>query len=60
MKGVKDNFTDSEIVRALLRIIKLGNFKDMLFNKEDVTIAEPKGSLHMHLGENKTQNYYES
>lgn len=39
-EGVKDNFTDSEIVRGVLRIVKPGDFKDMLVNKEDMTVAE--------------------
>lgn len=33
-EGVKDNFTDSEIVRGVLKIMKPGDFKD---NKEDMT-----------------------
>lgn len=34
-EGVKDNFTDSEIVRGVLRMVKPGDLKDMLVNKED-------------------------
>lgn len=33
-EGVKYNFTDSEVVRGVLRIIKPGNFKDMLIVAE--------------------------
>lgn len=47
-EGVKDNFADSEIVRGVLRIIKPGDFKDMLVNKEDMTVAELKGFLQSH------------
>lgn len=39
------DFSDSEIVRAVLRIIKPGNFKDMLMNKDDVSVEELKGFI---------------
>lgn len=59
-EGVKDNFTESEIVRGVLRIIKPGDFKDMLVNKEDMTVAELKGFLQSHLGErNSTELFQE-
>lgn len=59
-EGVKDNFTDTEIVRGVLRIIKPGDFKDMLVNKEDMTVAELKRFLQSHLGErNSTELFQE-
>lgn len=59
-EGIKDNFTESEIVRGVLRIIKPGDFKDMLVNKEDMTVAELKGFLQSHLGErNSTELFQE-
>ncbi|XP_032363237.1 uncharacterized protein LOC116675718 isoform X1 [Etheostoma spectabile] len=59
-EGVKDNFTDSEVVRGVLRIIKPGDFKDMLVNKEDMTVAELRGFLQSHLGErNSTELFQE-
>lgn len=59
-EGVKDNFKESEIVRGVLKIIKPGDFKDMLVNKEDMTIAELKGFLQSHLGErNSTELFQE-
>lgn len=42
-EGVKDNFTDSEIVRGVLRIIKPGDFKDMLVNKEGISAVTLRG-----------------
>lgn len=50
-EGLRDNFTEPEIVRGVLRIIKPGDFKDMLMNKEDMTITELRGFLLSHLGE---------
>lgn len=59
-EGVKDNLTDSEIVRGVLKIIKPGNFKDMLINKEDMTVDELRGFLQSHLGEkNSTELFQE-
>lgn len=39
-EGLKDGFTDAEILRGVLRIIKPGDFKDMLIMLEDMTEAE--------------------
>lgn len=59
-EGVKDNFTNSEVVRGVLRIIKPGHFKDMLINKEDMTVAELKEFLQSHLGgKNSTELFQE-
>ncbi|KAJ7991310.1 hypothetical protein DPEC_G00296000 [Dallia pectoralis] len=49
--GVKEGFADAEVVRGVLRIIKLGAFKDMLVNKDSITVSELKGFLRSHLGE---------
>lgn len=48
--GVKDRFSETEILRGVLRIIKPGHFKDMLMHKDDLTIEELKGFLQSHLG----------
>lgn len=58
-EGLKENFSDQEIVRGVLRIIKPGDFKDMLMNKEDVTIAELKGFLQSHLGEKSSTELFQ-
>lgn len=36
-KGVRENFSENEVVRGVLRIIKPSNYKDMLTNKELLT-----------------------
>ncbi|XP_038128754.1 uncharacterized protein LOC119774984 [Cyprinodon tularosa] len=48
--GVKDQFSDAEILRGILRVIKPGHFKDMLMHKDDLTIDEMKCFLQSHLG----------
>lgn len=50
-EGVREGFTETEIIRGVLRIVKPGAFKDMLTNKDERTICELKGFLRSHLGE---------
>lgn len=58
-EGLKENFGDVEVVRGVLRIIKPGDFKDMLMNKEDTTVAELKGFLQSHLGEKSSTELFQ-
>lgn len=58
-KGIKDNFTETEIVRGVLKIIRLGDFKDMLVNKDDMTVAELKGFLLSHLVERNSTELFQ-
>lgn len=39
------------MIRGVLRVIKSGNFRDMLTNKEEMTVTELKRFLQSHLGE---------
>lgn len=50
-EAIKEGFQDTEIVCGVLRIIKPGTFKDMLINKDDLTVMELKGFLQAHLRE---------
>lgn len=58
-EGVKEQFSESEIVRAVLRAIKPGNFKDMLMNKDELTVRELKVFLHSHLGEQSNMELFQ-
>ena len=59
-EGIKARFTEAEIVRGVLRIIKPGIFKDMLISKDDITLTELKGFLQTHLREkNSTELFQE-
>ncbi len=40
--GVKENFSEAKLVRGILGKIKPDNFKEMIMNKEDMTVAELK------------------
>lgn len=58
-EGLKEQFTDAEVVRAVLRAIKPGTFKDMLINKDDLTVEEMKRFLHTHLGEQSNTELFQ-
>ncbi|KAL3987734.1 hypothetical protein ACER0C_014849 [Sarotherodon galilaeus] len=59
-EGIREGFPDAEIVHGVLRIIKPGTFKDMLINKDDLTVLELKGFLQAHLREkNSTELFQE-
>lgn len=47
--GLKEKFPESEIIRTVLKLTKPGSFKDMLTNKEDLTVDELKRFLRSHL-----------
>lgn len=51
--GLRKNFSDTEIIRAVLRIIKPGVFKDMLINKDDMMANELK-EVYSYIWEIKT------
>lgn len=44
-EGLRENHTGGEMIRAVLCVIKPGNFKEMLTSKEDMTICELKSFL---------------
>lgn len=59
-EGIREGFPDAEIVRGVLRIMKPGTFKEMLINKDDLTLLEMKGFLQAHLREkNSTELFQE-
>lgn len=58
-EGVKEKFSESEIIRTVLRMIKPGNFKDMLTNKDDLTVAELKRFLKSHMRERSSTELFQ-
>ena len=48
-EGISENFTEAEVIRTVLKIIKPGTFKDMLMTKDGLTAAELKRFLRAHL-----------
>ena len=57
--GIREGFVEAEVVRGALRIIKPGTFKDMLVNKDEITLPELKGFLRSHLGEKATTEMFQ-
>lgn len=58
-EAIREGFTEAEIIRGILRIIKPGAFKDMLTNKDEITICELKGFLRSHLGEKASTELFQ-
>lgn len=58
-EGLKEKFSESEIIRTVLRMIKPGNFKDMLTNKDDLTVAELKRFLKSHMRERSSTELFQ-
>lgn len=58
-EGIKEGFTEAEVIRGVLRIIKPGAFKDMLTNKDEITICELKGFVRSHLGEKASTELFQ-
>lgn len=58
-EGLKENHTQNEVIRGVLRTIKPGNFRDMLTIKEDLTVTELKSFLQSHLGEKSSTEFFQ-
>lgn len=58
-EGIGEGFPDTEIICGVLRIIKPGTFKEMLSNKDDLTVVEFKGFLRTHLREKNSAELFQ-
>ncbi|KAI4876105.1 hypothetical protein NFI96_006460 [Prochilodus magdalenae] len=59
-EGIREGFSESEIIRTVLRITKPGTFREMLTNKDDLTIEELKQFLRSHIRDkNSTKLFLE-
>lgn len=59
-EGLQEHFSESEIIRGVLKITKPGNFKEMLMEKEDLTVQELKGLLQSHLGDKSSTELFQN
>ncbi|KAL0199247.1 hypothetical protein M9458_007787, partial [Cirrhinus mrigala] len=59
-EGLHEHFSESEIIRGVLKITKPGHFKEMLMEKEDLTVRELKGLLQSHLGDKSSTELFQS
>lgn len=58
-EGLKTNLTESDIIQALLCIVKPGQFNDMLISKDDLTVTELKSFLQPHMSESSSEIFQE-
>lgn len=59
-EGLHEHFSESEIIRGVLKITKPGHFKEMLMEKEDLTVQELKGLLQSHLGDKSSTELFQN
>lgn len=58
-EGIRTNYTESEIIQAVLRIVKPGQFKEMLINKDYLTVTELKSFLQSHMSERSSSELFQ-
>lgn len=58
-EGINEGFTEAEIIRTVLKIIKPGTFKDMIVTKDSLTVAELKRFLRAHLREKSSTELFQ-
>lgn len=59
-EGLHEGFTESEIIRTVIKITKPGTFREMLANKGDLTVDELKRFLRAHIRDkNSTELFQE-
>lgn len=59
-EGINEHFSECEIIRGVLKITKPGHFKEMLMEKEDLTVQELKGLLQSHLGDKSSTELFQN
>ncbi len=57
--GLRETFSNNDIVRGVLRIIKPGIVKYMLINKDDMMVNELKRFLQSHLGDRSSRELFQ-
>lgn len=59
-EGLQEGFSESEVIRTVLKITKPGTFREMLTNKDDLTMGELKRFLRSHIRDkNSTELFQE-
>lgn len=58
-EGMQEGFTESEIIRTVLKVIKPGTFRDMLTNKSDLTVDELKRFLRAHIRDKSSTELFQ-
>lgn len=58
-EGISENFTEAEVIRTVLKIIRPGTFKDMLMTKDGLTVGELKRFLRAHLRDKSSAELFQ-
>nr|XP_043869243.1 uncharacterized protein LOC122758913 [Solea senegalensis] len=58
-EGILEGFTESEVMRTVMKIIKPGTFRDMLTNKNDLTVDELKRFLRAHIRDKSSTELFQ-
>ncbi|KAL3999774.1 chromobox protein 6 [Sarotherodon galilaeus] len=58
-EGLAEGFSEAEVLRTVLKVIKPGTFKDMLMTKDTLTLAELKRFLKAHLRDKSSTELFQ-
>ena len=58
-EGLAEGFSEAEVIRTVLKIIKPGTFKDMLITKDSLTVSELKRFLRAHLRDKSSTELFQ-
>lgn len=58
-EGLQEGFTESEVIRSVLKITKPGTFRDMLANKSDLNVDELKRFLRSHIRDKSSTELFQ-
>lgn len=58
-EGLAEGYTEAEVIRTVLKIIKPGTFKDMLITKDSLTVNELKRFLRAHLKDKSSTELFQ-
>uniref|UniRef100_A0A674NT42 Gypsy retrotransposon integrase-like protein 1 n=1 Tax=Takifugu rubripes TaxID=31033 RepID=A0A674NT42_TAKRU len=58
-EGIQEGFTESEVIRTVMKIIKPGTFREMLTNKSDLTVDELKRFLRAHIRDKSSTELFQ-
>lgn len=57
-KGLKEQHTERKVIRAVMRVIQPGYFKNILICEDELTTTEFKSFLRSHIGEKGTAELF--
>lgn len=58
-EGLLEGFTESEVIRSVLKITKPGTFREMLTNKSDLNVDELKRFLRSHIRDKSSTELFQ-